>query len=85
MDLSVDSRLEMVETWATRKDSYWARAEDMESKDRRERKPEMREGESVSDPRGTMRGYGRWQARLSVCHSCPCSIVGTPASKPYRV
>ena len=31
IDLRVDSRLDMVETWATRKDSYCARAEDIES------------------------------------------------------
>ena len=36
MERSVDSRLEIVETWATRKDSYWAKSDDMESKDRRE-------------------------------------------------
>ncbi len=36
IDLREDSRLDMVETWATRKDSYWAKADDIESKDRRE-------------------------------------------------
>ena len=47
MDLKEDSRLEMVETWATRKDSYWAKGEDIESKDRR----------------GKPRAGGRWPTR----------------------
>ena len=55
IDLSVDSRLDMVETWATRKDSYWARAADMESKDRRNRAGDAG-GESVADPHWRLRG-----------------------------
>lgn len=87
MDLSVDSRLEMVETWATRKDSYWASAEDMESKDRGESKPGARGGESVSDPRGTMRGI---RSLASPSPTVPCKTPrdcgpGNPATHPYRV
>ena len=47
MDLKVDSRLDMVETWATRKDSYWAKGEDMEV---RTEERETESGGSVADP-----------------------------------
>ena len=57
MDLSVDSRLEIVETWATRKDSYWAKTDDMRSKDRRKGTGSTSEEvESVADPRWRLRG-----------------------------
>ena len=43
----MDSRLDMVETWATRKDSYWAKGEDMEV---RTGERETESGGSVADP-----------------------------------